>query len=405
MTTPRNMILLIVLMLVVFGIVMVYSASFVAAENSGKFGDGYYFFRKQVLWLMISLVGLFISSQIPYRFWRKMAIPLLLLSLALLGAVLVPEVGTAVGGARRWIRYGSFGFQPSELAKLAIVLFMGRLCSDERGRVSAFFSGFVPAMGVLGLVCLLIVVEPDIGTAFFVGILGCSLFLIGGGRLLYMLPALALVVPCGYFAMMAFFPHARDRMTTFLHPELDPLGKGHQIKQSLIALGSGGQFGAGLGMSRQKLSFLPEEHSDFIFSIIGEELGFASASVVILLFLLFLWYARKVSLSAPDAFGAVASFGIGLWMVGQAAFNIAVTSAAIPTKGISLPFISFGGSHLFTSLVAVGVLLNITGHVNVSSTANSRRRNGRAFVPGNSGCPGNASAFSGTTDCVRMYQS
>ncbi len=405
MTSPRNMILLIVLMLAVFGIVMIYSASFVAAENSGKFGDGYYFFRKQVLWLMISLLGLFVSLQIPYRFWRKIAVPFLLLTAALLTAVLLPGVGTAVGGARRWIRYGSFGFQPSELAKLAIVLFMGRLCSSEPNRARTFFSGFVPAMTVLGLVCLLIVVEPDVGTAFFIGILGCSLFLIGGGRLLYMLPAIGLAIPCGYFAMMTLYPHARDRMTTFLHPELDPLGKGHQIKQSLIALGSGGHFGVGIGMSHQKLSFLPEEHSDFIFSVVGEELGFAGAIAVILLFLLLLWYARRVSLAAPDAFGMVVSFGIGLWMVSQAAFNIAVTSAAVPTKGISLPFISFGGSHLFVSMVAVGVLLNIAGHVNVSSTADSRGRNGRAPLPGHSDCTGDAPAFSGATDCVRVYHS
>lgn len=403
MTTPRNMILLIVLMLAVFGVVMVYSASFVAAENSEKFGDGYYFFRKQILWLMISLVGMFVSSQIPYRFWRKMAVPVLLLTVALLVVVLVPGVGTAVGGARRWIRYGHFGFQPSELAKLAIVFFMGRICSNEPSRVRTFFSGFVPAMGVLGLVCLLIVVEPDIGTAFFIGILGCSLFLIGGGRLLYILPALALALPAGYFAVMAFFPHARDRVATFLRPELDLLGKGHQVRQSLIALGSGGPLGVGLGASRQKLSFLPEEHSDFIFSVIGEELGFVGAMGVILLFLLLLWYARKVSLSVPDAFGAMTAFGIGLWIVGQAAFNIAVTSGAVPTKGISLPFISFGGSHLFTSMVAIGVLLNIAGQVNEASAFDSGRWNGGAPVPRDCGRTGDAPPFSGAADCVRVY--
>ncbi|MDQ7780988.1 MAG: putative lipid II flippase FtsW, partial [Planctomycetota bacterium] len=356
MMTSRNMILVLALTLAVFGIVMIYSASFIAAENSNKFPDGYFFLRKQIVWLMISLLGLFLASQIDFRFWRRVAIPFLAVCMVLLCVVLVPGVGTQVGGARRWLRFGALGFQPSEMTKLAVVIFMGWFCARDPKRVRRFFSGFVLAMVVLGMTCGLVLLEPDIGTAFFIGLMGCSLFVIGGGRLAFILPSVALAVPCGYFALMTFFPHARDRITTFLNPDLDPLGKGHQIKQSLIALGSGGDFGVGLGMSRQKLLFLPEEHTDFIFSVIGEELGFAGAIAVILLFVLLFWYATKVALGTRDPFARVVAFGIGLWTACQAAFNIAVASAAIPTKGISLPFISFGGSHLFCSFVAIGVL-------------------------------------------------
>lgn len=359
MLRSRNLMLFTVGVLLAIGIIMVYSASYLASEHSGKIGDGLHYLRRQVLWVLVGLIGLLFTLWIDYRFWFRLRWPLLAVTLALLGAVLAVGVGDADHGARRWLRLGPLGFQPSELAKLTSILFFAGFAAADPERMRSFFRGLLPALLILGGLCGLVAKEPDLGTTAFLVVVSVAVLVTGGARVWHFVPLAALSIPPAAFMLYHKFQHAQDRIFTFLHPEADPLGKGHQIKQALIALGAGGDYGVGLGLSRQKLFFLPERHTDFIFAVLGEEIGLVGTLMILALFITFLLAGRSIWRNAADRFGFLVAFGI-IFAIGlQAAFNIAVVTACVPTKGISLPFVSYGGSNLIFSLMALGIVANV----------------------------------------------
>ncbi|MBI3269957.1 MAG: putative lipid II flippase FtsW [Planctomycetes bacterium] len=359
MIRSRNLMLFAVGVLLAIGVIMVYSASYLSSERSGRIADGFHYLRRQGLWVGLGLLALAVTMHVDYRFWFRLRWPLLVVTVGLLGAVLAFGVGDVQHGARRWLRLGPIGFQPSELAKLTAILFFSAYAAADPERLRSFFKGFLPALLILGALCGLTVLEPDLGTTAFLAVVSVALLVAGGARVWHFAPVALLATPVAAYVAYHKFGHARDRIFAFLHPEADPLGKGHQILQALIALGAGGDTGVGLGLSRQKLFFLPERHTDFIFAVLGEEIGLAGTLTVLALFLTLLVAGRAIWRSAPDRFGFLLSFGV-LFAIGlQAAFNVAVVTACVPTKGISLPFVSYGGSNLILSLAAVGIVANV----------------------------------------------
>jgi len=349
----------IVLLFLCLGLVMLYSASGVAAEQNPKFQDGAHFVKKQALWALVALVVLVATARIPFEFWSNSRVILLGATLILLGLVLVPGIGSQINGARRWLYAGGWYFQPSELAKLTGAIFVcGHLAANPE-RIVRFREGFAPVFGVILLLCGLIVVQPDLGTSAFIAIVLTVTLAVAGVRTWHLAPTCAAgAVAAGLYA--ATHPHVRARLMIFFDPKADPLGAGHQITQSLIALGSGGWWGEGLGRGTQKLFFLPEVHSDFIFPVIGEELGFLGALSVVLLYVAFGATGWRIMNRASTPFAYLLSFTLTLFIVLQAAFNLMVVTALVPTKGIPLPFLSFGGSSLCFTLAAAGILMNIS---------------------------------------------
>src|SRR3989339_234344 len=352
-------ILLITMALLGFGIIMVYSSSFFRAESAKSIQDGYYFFKKQSILIIFSIMIMLIASRIPYQFWAKVSPFLLAISWILLMLVLIPGIGHVAGGARRWLRIGPIGFQPSEIAKIVLIIFIAAFVNRYPDQVKSFKKGFIPLSLVIGFTLLLTIIEPDIGTSVFIALITGILLIIGGIRVTYILP-IGLIVGAVVFAIVAAcYPHIQTRLSVFLHPMADSAGKGYQINQAQIALGSGGITGHGLGLSYQKLFYLPQQHTDFILSIIGEELGFIGAMFVLLLFFGLMWYGKKISEDTEDGFGSLLAIGITLMITIQAVINIAVVTALVPTKGISLPFISYGGSGLLVFMFSIGILVNI----------------------------------------------
>ena len=359
MLTNQYKILLITLSLIAFGIIMVYSSSFFQAEGSRSINDGYFFFKRQFLWIIISIIAMFIIRVMPYQVWDKFSLFLLLGTWVLLIAVLIPGIGHKAGGASRWLRFGPIGFQPSEFAKLVVIIFIASYISKNPQKIKYLKTGFIPIAALVGVTVMLILVEPDIGTTFFITLISSILMIIGGVKLKQIIPIGAVAGVLTLFVAMQCYPHVQNRIKVFLNPQADTAGTGYQLNQSLIGLGAGGLTGVGIGLSSQKLFFLPQQHTDFILAIIGEEFGFIGTLAVLLLFIGLLWYSYHVALATPDIFGSLLALGIGLSITVQAFINIAVVSGTLPTKGISLPFISFGGSGLLAAMSGIGILLNI----------------------------------------------
>lgn len=357
--SPDIVIFLITLALLSIGVVMVFSASSVSART--VFGDTYYFLKRQLAWAGLGILAMIITMQIDYSSWKPLAWPALIISLLLLIAVLVPGLGVAIRGSRRWIDIGPIPFQPSEVAKIVIVLFMASFLSDRVGRIHQFTRGLLAPLIIMGVVFGLVVLEPDFGTAGTIVVVSLVMFFAAGASIFHLLSLAALGVP-GLCAMAIAAPYRARRFLAFLHPWEDPLGSGFHIIQSLLALGSGGLFGVGLGRSRQKFLYLPMQHTDFIFAIIGEELGFVGAASVLVLYFLFAWRGLRIAIATPCAFGKLLAVGITTMIVFQAIVNIGVVSGALPITGITLPLVSSGGSSLVTTLAAIGVLLNISKH-------------------------------------------
>ncbi len=351
-----NGILAVVVALLALGLVMVASTAPTSNPAMAR-----YLVLKHTLWLAGGLVALLGAYSVDYHRLRPFAIPLLLASLASLLAVLF--FGATVNGARRWFRVGEFlSIQPSEFFKVALCLYMADFLAREQERIKTFFKGFVQPMVVMGVAFVLILREPDFGTALLVAAVTLGMLFVAGIRMVHVLPAVLASVPLlGYVAMN--MPHVWQRIVTFLDPWADRQGSGYQICQSLIALGSGGLTGVGLGNSRQKLLYLPEANSDFVFAIIGEELGLIGCVVVITLFALLVWYGIRVARRAPDRFGSLLAFGLTLAIGLQAAVNIAVVTCSAPTKGIALPLVSAGGSSLVATMAAIGLLMNVASHI------------------------------------------
>ena len=358
--------------LALFGVVMVYSASAVIAQREN--GNQYYYVIKQGIWTSIGFVVMLAAMQFDYNRLRDRRIVYGLLLLTVLMLVAVFAFGR-INGAHRWIKFKGFSVQPSELSKLVLALFLAYFLERHAGDERSFWRTFVPCAFITGLLAVLVVAEPDLGTAMMLAVIFGVLIYTAGARLMHLglVAAPALV---GVAGLLLFVPFRMRRMIMFLDPWADPQGSGFQVVQSLIAIGSGGPNGLGFAQGKQKMMFLPFAHSDFIFAVIGEELGLIGTLTVLLIFGLFLWRGIRTSLLAPDRFGMLLSLGLVTGIVAQALFNISVVLSLVPTKGIPLPFISYGGSSLVPTLAAVGILLNISQHA-TGSVSLSALRSGR----------------------------
>ncbi len=356
---PDLMIFIITLALLSLGIVMVFSASSVTAYHEQ--GDAYYYLKRQSLWAVIGLVALVICMNIDYRLWAKLAGPLIVVSIIALTVVLVPGVGITISGSRRWLGVGPVRVQPSEFAKLSVVIFLAAYLSASPDRVKSVVRGIFVPLILVGICVLLVLREPDLGTSIGMAAVAWLMLLTAGGSPGWLGGLAAMTAPVIYL-YARHDPVRMRRLTSFLDPWADPLDSGFHIIQSLLALGSGGLVGTGLGLSRQKFYYLPEQHTDFIFAIIGEELGFLGAATVVFLYALLAWRGFRASLNAPDSFGSLLAAGITIMVAVQAAMNIAVVTGSMPITGITLPLISSGGSSLVPMLAGVGILLNITRH-------------------------------------------
>jgi cell division protein FtsW len=347
------MLLVAVAGLLVLGLVEVYSASQLSVP-----GDPGYWFRRQLIWAALGVVALIVTSRIEYHAWRRVSLPAILLALAL--CVVVLKVGTTAYGAQRWIDFKVFSFQPSEFAKLALTLYIADWLAHKGEAVGSVLYGLLPFAAVTGLVLGLVLMQNDLGTALIIAALAVAMFFAAGANLLQLVPSLALG-GVGLFVLIEQTGFRRARLDTFLHPvPAACAGSAYQVCQGLISLGSGGLFGRGLGDSLQKAGFLPTPFTDSIFAVIGEELGVVGCLTVLGLFLLLAYRGFRAGRRASDSYGALLACGVTCWLLAQAMVNIGSVVDAIPFTGVPLPFVSFGGSSLVTSLAAVGILLNVS---------------------------------------------
>jgi cell division protein FtsW len=354
-------IMLMAIALTCFGVVMVYSSSNIMAAK--RFHDGFFFLKRQGLFALVGFVIMLGVMHIDYRFWKKMAVPALLLCLVLLIMVLIPGIGGKAGGASRWIKLPGFNLQPSEMAKLALIMYMAYSLDKKQDKVKSLGSGFIPYMIVLMVLITCLVLQPDLGGALTLAAVAVTMLFAAGTRLVYILSMFLCGLP--FLAYKLSKGYHKSRIDAFLNPWSDPEGKGFQIIQSWLALGTGGVFGQGLGEGKQKLFYLPEAHTDFILSVIGEELGFLGVAVIIGMFFLLVQRAMRISVAAPDTFGRFLALGIAVLFGIEASVNMCVVTGLLPTKGLALPFISYGGSSLLISLFAVGILLNISSGLKI----------------------------------------
>ena len=344
--------------LALFGVVMVYSASAVLATKEN--GNQFFYVLKQGAWVFIGFIVMLLMMQFNYQQLKnKRLVYALLLGTGL--ALLTVFGFTSSNGAHRWIKLPGVSLQPSEVSKIALIIFLAYFLEKRAGEEGDFWRTFVPCGAITAVLAGLVVIEPDLGTAMMLVLIFVVMIYTAGARVVHlaMAAAPALIVAAG---LLIFVPWRLKRMITFLDPWADPQGSGFQVVQSLIAVGSGGPNGLGFAQGKQKMFFLPFAHSDFIFAVIGEELGLVGALAVVAVFALFLWRGVRTALLAPDRFGMLLSLGIVTSIVAQALFNISVVLSLVPTKGIPLPFISYGGSSLVPTLAAVGILLNVSQH-------------------------------------------
>jgi cell division protein FtsW len=348
-----------VVALVSVGVVMVYSASAIVAAE--RFHDPLFFLKKQLFWAVAGFGALWLAMRLDYRRLERLVVPVLVLALGLLVLVLIPPFGQEINGTRRWLRGGPVSFQPVELAKFALVLYLASFLTRRPEAIRTFAHGLLPLLVVAGVMAGLTILQPDLGNSLALIILTLALAYLAGARLRHMLAVGAAGLPL-VGLLIAMEPYRWRRMVAFANPWDDPQGSGFQIIQSFLALGSGGWFGLGLGESRQKLFYLPEPYTDFIFAIVGEELGLVGALGVLTLLALVIWRGLRVGLRAPDAFGSYLALGLTVMLATQTLVNLGVVTGLLPTKGLPLPFISFGGSALLTTMFAAGILLNISQH-------------------------------------------
>ena len=339
---------------------MVYSASAVWAAY--KFdGDSFFFAKRQLLFAGLGIAAMFFIMNVDYWVWKTWAKLLIIICFVLLVAVLIPGIGMERNGSRSWIGVGAFSVQPSEFTKLAMIAFLAKFLSENQKYITTLKKGLAPALALVFFAFGMIMLQPDLGTGtVMVGTCVVMIF-VAGARIAHF-AWLGLAGVIGFVALVASAPYRIKRITSFLDPWEDPLGSGFQMIQSLLAIGPGGLFGLGLGQSRQKFFYLPEPQTDFIFAIISEELGFIGGSFIILLFALLLWRGIRIALGAPDLYGSFLAVGIISMVAIQVMINIGVVTGLIPVTGITLPFLSYGGSSLTLMLMAMGVLLNISRH-------------------------------------------
>ena len=354
----------IVFLLAILGVVMVASTSMVWADDISGCGN----FNRHLLWIVLALTGMLLMMRVDYHLLARHSPWILAATALLLMAVLVPGIGVKINGARRWLRFGGFSVQPSEIAKFALILFVAAWLVRVPGGARSFRWAFLPVLGVAGFIAGLIVIEPDLGTALLLLIVGTTLGILAGFRMLHIAPLVLPMIPFFYLAVWNV-PWRRERLLAFVNPWKYYDGAGYQLCQALIALGSGGLTGTGPGESHQKLGFLPEAIHDFVFAIFGEEFGFVGALIVLGLFVAFVWYGTKVAMHARDVLGFLLASGVTMAIGLQALINIAVVTGSMPTKGIALPFVSYGGSSLFCLMCLVGVLLNVSRQAEMAEAA------------------------------------
>lgn len=342
--------------LAAIGLVMIYSTSAVMAMK--RYGNEYFFVRRQLMFIVLGFLLFFIFAKIPYYSYQKWTYPILFSSLILLIMLFIPGIGSTAGGARRWIKVGTFTFQPSEFAKLAVIIYLSYYLSAKREKIKRFSIGVLPPVIMSGLFIVFLLKEPDFGTSMSLGAMVIIMMFIAGVRLSHLISIFLIAIPFIYL-IATRFPHVLRRILVFLNPWKDPGGAGYHIIQSFLAFGTGGISGVGLGDGRRKLFYLPEAHTDFILSVVGEELGLIGVSILILFYLVILVCGIRISLKTTDPFGQYLAMGVTLLVVLQAAVNMAVATALLPTKGLTLPFISYGGTSLVINLIAMGILLNI----------------------------------------------
>jgi len=346
-----------VLFLVGIGIVMVYSASSAVALK--KFGSDYLFLKKQALFALFGIIGLVACRHFPYRWYRPLTYPLLGLALIFLIAIQFTEFGSSAGGAARWLRFGKLSFQPSEFARFALVVFLAYSLEKKGPKLKEFSIGFLPHFFVFGVFAFCIIRQPDFGSAVILAALTWLMMFVGGVRSLHLVAVLLPLLPIAYFFLINA-EYRMKRILSFLNPWQYPADEGYQIVHSLMAFGSGGLWGAGIGKGYQKLFYLPEPHTDFIFSIIGEEFGLMGVLIIIGLYIWILAKGIQIARNAPDTFGSLMAVGLTAAMGLQICINMGVTLGLLPTKGLTLPFLSYGGTSLLLNMASIGILMNIS---------------------------------------------
>lgn len=350
--------------LVAIGLVMVFSAS--SATAYAEHGDIAYYLKRQLMWLGLGLAGAYVCYRIEYQRLRRFAPYLLVAATVALGLVFVPHIGLGVNGGRRWIGTAGLSLEPSEFSKLALVIYLSAVLSARGERITSLGRGLFPLCVPVAIMAVLVLKEPDMGTASLLFFTAFALFFAAGARLVHLTAIALTTLPFAALTVLAS-PYRRARIFAFVDPWKDPLNTGFHIVQSLLALGSGGIFGVGLGASRAKFFYLPEQYTDFIFSVLGEELGLIGTLVVVALFVTLAYRAIKIALAAPDRFGFFLAIGCGAMITIQAFVNIGVVSSSWPVTGVPLPFISFGGSSLVVNLLAVALIANVGRHRKVNA--------------------------------------
>lgn len=361
--TKSNMdftLLITVLILLAIGITMVFSAS--AASSYIKYNDSYYYLKSQGLYAIISIIAMLFFSRLNYKVLGKYALLFVIASIILLIAIFIPGLGYGAKGAVRWIKVGPWTMQPSEFAKTALIIFMAKSLSNKKSQVRSLIYGVLPYILLMGLYFALIMLQPNMSMAGSIVIITFVMLFAAGAKISHLVLWIVPLIP-GVIYLVTKESYRLDRWLSYRDPWADPLNTGYQAIQSLLALGSGGIFGLGLGNSRQKFFYIPEAQNDFIFSIIGEELGFIGASTVLFLFLFLIWRGIRISLRAPDLFSCLLAAGITSMIGIQVAINIAVVTVSMPTTGVILPLISSGGSSLLLVMCNIGILLNISRYI------------------------------------------
>ncbi|HOM01199.1 MAG TPA: putative lipid II flippase FtsW [Acetivibrio sp.] len=356
------LIFLTVLIMLTIGSIMVFSSSAPHAYNYLK-GDSYHFLKKQLLYVPAGLCVMFVTMNIDYRKLGKLSPIIMLVSLGMLSVVWIDGIGATRNNATRWFDLGFVDFQPSEFAKLAMILFLSYSLSKRQDTLKYFFKGLVPYLILIGVHALLLLLQPHMSATIIIGLVSCVILFCAGAKIKhFVLMGVPAVAAVSYLIFTS--EYRMNRVLSFLNPWNDPTGAGWQVIQSLYAIGSGGLFGRGLGNSLQKFLYIPEPYNDFILAVLAEELGFIGVALVLLLFLIFIWRGVKVSMNAPDVFGSLVAIGITSLIAFQAVINVAVVTSSMPVTGMPLPFFSYGGTSLIFLMAGVGILLNISRYSN-----------------------------------------
>jgi cell division protein FtsW len=366
-----------VLLLLGIGVVFVYSASSMVAMN--RFGSHTYFLNRQIVHVLLAVLAIICCRHIPYSAYKSMAYPILAVAFLLLVTLYFPGLGHTAGGAKRWLRFSGVSFQPSEFARLALIIYLAYSMSKKQDRIKEFSIGFLPHVMVFCCFTLLILLQPDFGMVAIIALIGGIMLFVGGVRLSYLLGGLAAALPMAYY-LLIHSGYRLKRLASFMDPWQHQSDAGYQVVHSLMAFGSGGVLGAGVGNGYQKLFYLPEPHTDFILSVVGEELGLVGISLVTVLYLLVLWRGIVIALKAEDRFAMFLATGLTAALGFQVTINAAVTLGLMPTKGLTLPFLSYGGTSMIVNAVAVGILLNIGAHPLSVASAGSAKRQRSGFA-------------------------